>query len=100
MKLVFSHQNLLIVANIANLLEAQGVTCELKNRYVSGALGELPVFDSFPQVWVSDDDEEKANSFIADLGNEQTSDWICSCCGEENGAAFAACWNCEAVSVG
>lgn len=100
MKLVFSHQNLLIVANIANLLEAQGITCEIKNRYVSGALGELPVFDSFPQVWVCDELAEKANAAIENLNNEQTSDWTCSCCGEENGAAFAACWNCESVAVG
>ena len=43
MKRVYRAASLLQVAHARNVLLAAGVHCELRNQYLAGALGELPV---------------------------------------------------------
>lgn len=54
MNKVFTHENRLIVFNIKNLLEKQGIECTIKNEFASGGVGDLSPFESWPEVWILD----------------------------------------------
>lgn len=96
MKLVFQHENPIIVGNIKNILENIGVKTQLRNEYIGGAAGELPPTDTAIELWVVNDrDEERALSEIDNINFPSSSiDWYCKKCGEVNAAAFEVCWNC------
>lgn len=97
MKLVYSNENYLLVNNVRNLIEAQGIETFIKNEFAQSAVGEISAFDSWPEVWVvNDSDLERAQNIVAkSLGTCGTADWICNNCLEINAPSFEICWNCQ-----
>jgi hypothetical protein len=96
LKLVFTHENPLIVGNARGVLEAAGIDVVVRNEFAQGGLGELSVFDTWPELWVlADLDYRRAvavlEASVIDRGEEG---WSCDACGETNGAAFELCWHC------
>lgn len=55
MKKVFTHENRLIVFNLKNLLQEQGIECLVKNEFASGGVGDLSPFETWPELWVLND---------------------------------------------
>ncbi|MBK8958001.1 MAG: DUF2007 domain-containing protein [Proteobacteria bacterium] len=86
---------------VLSVLEAAGIPCLLRNQYLTGALGELPVNECWPQVWVLDeDDAPRARRLIADaLPQDGASGeaWLCPDCGERLEPQFSQCWQCGAL---
>ena len=97
MKLVYSNENNMLVSNIKNIIEAQGITVIIKNEFAQGAIGELSVTDSWPEIWVVNDDEYARTIEIikAVKSDSQGKDWVCKKCAEENAPSFDICWNCH-----
>ena len=60
MKRVFRAASLLQVAHARNVLTAAGIESELSNQYLAGALGDLPMLETWPQLWVEDPFESAA----------------------------------------
>jgi hypothetical protein len=99
MKRVFRAATLLQVAHARNVLVTAGIHCELRNQYLAGALGDLPMMETWPQLYVDDGDERFALSALARAASAPSgSDWICSGCGEELEPQFTQCWRCGALS--
>jgi hypothetical protein len=102
MKRVYSGMNLAETTHFKNLLEQAGIASFIKNLYLTSAVGDLPPFDSWPQLWVyRDDDASRAEDVIREalrppLGLASAAPWRCASCGESNEAQFAACWRCGA----
>lgn len=97
MKLVYTHQNSILVGNAKALLEQARIKVEMKNEFASGAIGELSAIDSWPEIWVSNLDEERAQIIIARLQDTgPREEWLCEACNETNDAAFEVCWQCQA----
>lgn len=97
MKLVYTHQNGILVGSVKALLEQASIKVEMKNEYASGAVGELSAIDSWPEIWVSNLDEERAKIIVARLqDNTPREEWVCTACSESNDAAFEVCWQCQA----
>ncbi len=98
MKRVFSAASLLQVAHARNVLIAAGIDSELRNQYLAGALGDLPMLETWPQLWVEDVLESAA---LRALQNAATApagaSWVCSQCGEELEPQFTSCWRCGAA---
>ncbi len=95
MKRVFRAASLLQVAHARNVLITAGIRCELRNQYLAGALGDLPMMETWPQLYVDDDDERFALSALARAAAAPAGTaWICSGCGEELEAQFTQCWRC------
>ncbi len=98
MKRVHRARSLADVSHFKNLLEQAGIGSFVKHAALSGALGDLPVFDVEPELWVyRDTDERRAAAIIREAltGAPPTSHaWRCSRCGEHNEPQFAACWRC------
>ena len=57
MKRVYRAASLLQVAHARNVLITSGVECELRNVHLAGAMGELPMMETWPQLYVADADE-------------------------------------------
>lgn len=88
----------------AELLRVQlsraGIETRLRNEFLQGALGELPV-NVRPEVCVvRERDYERAREVIEDyeasLRQPKGEDWTCSRCGERNPENFEVCWKCRA----
>tara|TARA_R110001592_G_scaffold110641_1_gene307158 strand:+ start:9950 stop:10276 length:327 start_codon:yes stop_codon:yes gene_type:complete len=97
MKMVYSNESLFLVNNIKNIIEAAGIVTFLKNEFTQGAVGEVSVFDCWPEIWVLENsDYEKALAVIANVQKLLSmDDWICNKCGEKNHASFEVCWQCQ-----
>ncbi len=97
MQKVFGSDDIVLAGHIQSLLEAHGIECHARNMDLGGGLGELPVNECWPEVWVNHDaDSRRARDLIA---ASQTvaggSDWQCRC-HEKMEAQFEFCWSCGA----
>ncbi len=100
MKIVYTHENKIIVENARNVLSVNGIESVLKNEYASGGIGELSAIDTWPEIWVETNDYETASGLIENLIKASSAPtWECESCKEVNGGAFEHCWNCQHESV-
>ncbi len=96
MKLVYTHENHLIVGNMVNLIENEGISVTLKNQFSGGAAGDIAPHETWPEIWVAQDDFDTALKIIeVALLSSNKPDWHCDECGESNPASFEICWHCE-----
>lgn len=96
MKLIYTHESQIIVENARNCLRMTGIEPVLKNEFSAGGMGELAPMETWPELWVSDDDFTQAKDVIDQLMSETTGNvWVCAQCGEENEPSFDVCWQCQ-----
>ena len=95
---VCSAESIIEIAHLRNLLESAGIACVVHNERLSGALGELPFFDCWPELWVvRNGDQLRARGLVdCALGLPRVCgpDWQCPRCGELVEAQFDECWRC------
>jgi hypothetical protein len=97
LKRVYRAASLLQVAHARNVLITAGIQCELRNQYLAGAMGDLPMMETWPQLYVDDGDERFALSVLARAAATPAgSPWVCADCGEEMEPQFTQCWRCGA----
>ena len=99
MKLLYSSPNTILVGHVRNLLNADGIECQLRNEFLSGGVGELPPTEAWPELWVHEQDFAAAQQLLDDFLREPAGIlpvWICSVCGERIEGQFSACWRCGA----
>ncbi len=96
MKKLYTNENRMIIFNLKNVLEAEGIDCSVINEFASGGAGDLATFDTWPELWINDENQfEKAREIMQRIVFGQADDyWYCPVCREKNGAAFELCWNC------
>ena len=97
MKRIYSAPVLALVENIKNVLELNGIESTISNQYLNAVVGELPPIETWPQLWVAEQDADRASEIIeatkTDVSQSQET-WVCSKCGEELEGQFTECWNC------
>lgn len=97
MKKLDSTESLVTINHWKNILESEGIACELRNEHLGSVLGEVPFIEVWPELWIVNDlDFDRAKQLLsADAAAEvPTEAWTCKKCGEINEGQFAACWNC------
>jgi hypothetical protein len=96
MQKIFSHENRLMVFNIHNLLAEAGIASHIRNEFSGGGVGDLSPFETWPEVWVADADEDAARRVVTDSLDQTQHDaqWVCRECGETNAGNFEICWQC------
>ncbi len=96
MQRAFRAASLLSVAHARNVLIAAGIASELRNQYLAGALGDLPMMETWPQLYVDEADLQPALRAL-DLAATMPAgeSWVCSRCGELLEPQFMQCWRCE-----
>lgn len=96
MKLIFSHDNMLIVANAQNCLMQAGIEVELRNEFSASGMGELSPIETWPELWVHESWYRKAKPIVDKLlGDLDDPVWHCDKCSEENEDTFLHCWHCQ-----
>jgi hypothetical protein len=94
-KRVFRAASLIQVAHARNVLLSAGIPSELRNQYLAGALGDLPMLETWPQLFVEDTDEAAALRALARAAVAPSGDsWTCELCGEVLEPQFTSCWRC------
>jgi hypothetical protein len=87
--------NLFIASLWADWLTAHGVSASVQSRYANGAMGELPVTECAPMVWIDDAAQlPRAELLLDALQAPHGPPWQCPRCGEAIEGEFAQCWNC------
>jgi hypothetical protein len=94
MKRVFSSHNAVLVHHARNLLHAEGIVAELRNQYLSSAMGELPPAECQAELWVEDQDLARAQAALRRPPAGPA--WRCDC-GEMLDPQFTQCWSCGAT---
>ncbi len=100
MKRVFRSASLIEVAHARNVLLAAGIQSELRNQYLGGALGDLPMLETWPALFVEDHDEAAAFRALARAAEVvMGATWTCEQCGEHSEPQFTHCWRCGAARL-
>ena len=98
MKNVYSSPHLFLVNHYRNIVESYGISCVVKNSFLSGAAGELPPTEVWPILSVADErDYGRAKQIVdEELRKLENSNqhWKCSQCGEDIEGQFTDCWKC------
>ena len=96
MKKLFTHENRMIVFNLKNVLEGEGINSVVVNEFAAGGAGDLPTFDTWPELWLEDEAQLEQAQTIVDriLHDDSDEVWYCSGCQEQNAGSFRLCWNC------
>jgi len=95
-KRLYASADRLIVGHLAEALQAHGVRCLIRNHFLAGAAGELPVNETWPEIWVLDDHGlEAARELLRELlgDADDARRWRCDC-GEVLDPQFIQCWQC------
>jgi hypothetical protein len=95
MKLLYTNENRLLVNNVLNIIENEGIAIMLKNEYAGGAAGDIAPHETWLEVWVEDEDFAKAAHLLEAFNKDNQPKWECSRCGEFNDASFEFCWSCQ-----
>lgn len=103
MKKIYSTDDKVMAGHLQSILEENGIQCWIKNQSLSGALGELPPIECWPEIWIINDDEyDRANELVQSISaplTKQSADWICEC-GEVLEGQYQSCWKCGRSSPG
>ncbi len=88
-----------MVWGVKNTLQLAGYACHIRNEYAAGGAGDIAPIETWPEVWLDNDAQFADAKHYLEKNilqkNVTEPDWICSSCGESNGAAFDFCWNCS-----
>lgn len=83
---------------LKTLLDEAGIPSMIRNEHLSIALGEIPIAECSPELWIlHDSDFIRAKEIVDSCQHfviEGHGPWICSHCGESIEGQFSSCWKC------
>lgn len=86
---------------LKEIFTEEGVECLVRNADLSVAVGEIPMTECFPELWVIDDEMFPRARVLMDgwLNNDSAGNgpWTCQKCGEILDGNFGACWSCGLI---
>jgi hypothetical protein len=90
---------------LCGMLQTEGVQALVRNEMLAGAIGELPMMSTLPEVWlVRASDEPRARRVLDDYQARANAklgpDVSCPACGAENPSNFELCWKCRKPLAG
>jgi len=83
---------------LRGLLEQAGIHSRVFNEHAQSGVGQLPVQDAWPELWVEEDDVARASEVLEAFQRTPPASGTraCAACGEDSPANFQICWNCGA----
>ena len=100
MRKVYATDNSAIIGHARQVLQNHAIPCVVRNDFLLGGAGELPVNETWPEVWVIDDrDFDRARALVAAIvaaAHESEPAWRCGSCDEQMEGQFTDCWRCGA----
>ncbi len=100
---VYSGPVLAVVTHLKHVLDMNGIECEVRGEYLAAAVGEIPVTEAWPELWVLDkangEDAARLVHEALEEGESDQANWECQSCHEIVEGQFAECWNCGAKNA-
>jgi hypothetical protein len=101
MQRILSSPNLVEITQLKGVLESARIPCFVKNEVSAGLMGEVPLTECTPELWIEDDKQlAEALQMKTDwqaAAKVDGSNWVCSACGETSEPQFTSCWKCGAA---
>ena len=98
MRKVYTSDNSAIIGHARQVLENHAIPCVVRNDFLLGGAGELPVNETWPELWVIDDrDFDRARALVDGIvaaAQASGPPWRCASCGEQMEGQFTDCWSC------
>ena len=83
---------------ILQQLESVGIDARVFNENAQGGIGELPVTDIWPDVWIVQNHQFRAaRTVIERYESSSENELLCNSCGEISPGRFEVCWHCRAI---
>lgn len=101
MKLIYTHENIMVLHSAKNILELNGIEAFVKSEDIIPSGARLGIGNIFLELWIMHDgDYDKARAIIEkQIENpEPKESWFCPKCAEQNDGSFDVCWNCQSAS--
>lgn len=101
MKRIYTHDNILVLHSVKNILELNDIESFVKNEDIVPVGARHGIENIFHELWIlNDNDYAKANEVINNEveKNKIQAPWICPNCGEQNEGSFEICWKCQHAS--
>jgi hypothetical protein len=100
---VYSGPVLAMVVHLRHVLELNGIESEVRGEYRGAALGDIPMTEAWPELWVLDRRRAaEARRLVQDaieVGRSEGAARECPTCHEIVESQFSECWNCGAALV-
>ncbi len=101
MKKLYSTDDKVLAGHLHSILEVHGIQSWIKNQNLSGAMGELPPIECWPEIWIINDDDfdpasDLLQSVLSPMKNKAP-DWVCEC-GETLEGQYSSCWKCGRIN--
>jgi hypothetical protein len=100
MQRIFSSPNPMELSELKQMLEVAGIACFTRNEVSAALLGEIPVTEATPEIWIEDDAKMAEALRVKEEWKTQEKVtgrvWVCPACGEASEAQFTSCWKCGA----
>ncbi len=98
MRRVYTAATLPVAHLIMQQLESVGINARVFNENAQGAIGELPVTDTWPDVWIVQNHQSRAaRAVIECYESSSENELLCNACGEISPGRFEVCWQCSGV---
>ena len=103
MKRILSTPSLIEVTQLKDVLQGADIACFIRNEISSGLMGEVPLTECTPELWI-EDDQRMAEAIQMKSDWQATakaagSGWVCPACGEKSEPQFDSCWKCGAAKT-
>jgi hypothetical protein len=85
------------VHHARNLLASEGIPVQVRNEFLSSAMGELPPAECQAELWVLREEDAARARDVLRRPAPSGPDWSCPDCGEVSGPQFTQCWKCGAT---
>ena len=94
---IYTHESLATVNIVRGFLESHGVFSVLRNQHLSSVMGDIPFFETWPEIWVAQANETQAKQVLSEWVDRKFDDveWLCTQCNESNPGTFEICWSCS-----
>ena len=100
MRLVYTHENVVVLHSVKNILSLNSIDSFIKNEHVIPNGARHGISNMFLELWLyHDEDYDKAAAVIdREIVNPAPQPpWICASCNEENEGGFELCWACQTL---
>ena len=97
MRRVYTAQSLTLAHHMMNVLDQYSIPSVIQNDDLFIGAGELPVIDCWPELWVADQEYERAKEIVDTALSDEVVPgipWRCPGCGEQHESQFTDCWKC------
>lgn len=94
---IYTHELLISVKHVQNLLTQANIPCLIKNANAFSGIGALAAFEIWPELWVLNaHDVAEAEAVMQNTLQDRftSATWHCSNCTEDIEAEFEMCWKC------